>query len=362
MFTKKIFTLSLFFTVSLSSLTVNAQAYIPENDDFVLDSWQVNPNESQQNFATLADIETLLTQAQYPGKSAYNVGRANALLKPHLQQDVSANAWYLSARILQHQHQFKAALQDLDKAIAQNNSLISAWLLKANIHLALAQYSQARSACVSLLGQADMLTVASCSLEVESYQNKLTASYQQLADLVARYGLPDDESQAWVVQILADMAHRLGNNNTAIDWLAQYSKPLKPTSLLVLWSDIQLENNQADEVYQQLTNVLKQAEFKDDALLLRLAIAEKQMNTGSYWAEQTLARVQLRIQRNDRFHAGEIARFYIDIAPNPDKALHWAEENWRMTKLAADKKLLNEAVSMQGASEMPEPATGISAE
>ncbi|WAJ70438.1 tetratricopeptide repeat protein [Catenovulum adriaticum] len=362
MFIKKILSLSLYLISGVSCLTVSAQSYIPKDNDFVLDSWQVNSNKSNQTSASLTDIENLLEQAQYPGKSAYNVGRANALLKPHLKQDVSGKAWYLSARILQHQHQFQAALKDLDKSISKNKSLTSAWLLKANIHLALAQYSQARSACVSLLGQADMLTVASCSLEVESYQNKLKASYQQLTELVERYGLPDDESQVWILQILADMAHRLGQNKTAITWLEQYSEQLKPMSLLVLWSDIQLENNNAEAVDKQLSEVVNHAEFKDDALLLRLAIAEKQMNTGTYWAEQTLARIQLRIQRNDRFHASEIARFYIDIAPNPSKALHWAEENWRMTKLAADKKLLEAAVSMQGSAMLPEPPSGMSAE
>lgn len=363
MFIKKILSLSLCLISGLSCLTVSAQSYIPKDNDFVLDSWQVNTNESNQTSASLTDIENLLTQAQYPGKSAYNIGRAKALLQPHLQQNVSAKAWYLSARLLQHQHQFTAALTQLDKAISQNKKLTSAWLLKANIHLALAQHSQARNACLSLLGQADMLTVASCSLEVEGYQGKLDSSYQQLAELVEKYGLPEDESKVWMLQILADMAHRLGQNQTAITWLEQYTEKLKPTSLLVLWSDIQLESNHAKIVSQQLSSVVNHAEYKDDALLLRLAIAEKQMNAGdTYWAEQTLARIQLRVQRNDRFHASEIARFYIEIAPNPDKALHWAEENWRMTKLAADKQLLQKAVSMQGASALPNSPAGLSAE
>lgn len=69
MFIKKILSLSLYLISGVSCLTVSAQSYIPKDNDFVLDSWQVNSNKSNQTSASLTDIENLLEQAQYPEKA-----------------------------------------------------------------------------------------------------------------------------------------------------------------------------------------------------------------------------------------------------------------------------------------------------
>ncbi|MGJ8693358.1 MAG: tetratricopeptide repeat protein [Thalassotalea sp.] len=324
-----------------------AQPFTPKSGDYIVAKWQVKPTQ-QKSSASLDYIEWLIDQGQYAGKSAYNFGRANALLAPHLTKpSVAPQAWYLSARILQHQHQFKPALTALDNVLSLAPEMLNARLLKANIHLVLSEYSLARQTCLTLLGQADMLTIAACSLEVESYQGKLLASYQQLAQLLVRYPLPEDETGVWLLQLVADMAYRQGEFQSALNWLNKYPKVNKPLSFIVQWADIHLALNQAEPVLAELTDIVNGAEFKDDALLLRLALAEKQLTGQNFWAQQMAERVNLRVQRQDQFHAAELARYYLEINPDPVKALYWADINWQSAKLAADKYLLDQATLMQ---------------
>ena len=324
-----------------------AQPFTPKSGDYIVAKWQVTATDKKSS-ASLAYVEWLINQGQYVGKSAYNFGRAKALLASHLAKPrVESQAWYLSARILQHQHQFKSALKALDTVLATSPEMLSARLLKANIHLAMSEYPMARHTCLMLLGQADMLTVAACTLEVESYQGKLVQSYHQLAQLLTRYPLPEDEAGVWILQLLADMAYRQGDFESALNWLNKYQQENKPLSFIVQWADIHLSLSQAEPVMTELTAIVNTAAFKDDALLLRLALAEKQLTGKQYWAQQMAERVNLREQRQDIFHAAELARYYLEIKPDPVKALYWADINWQSAKLAADKHLLQQANLMQ---------------
>lgn len=57
-------------------------------------------------------------------------------------------------------------------------------------------------------------------------------------------------------------------------------------------------------------------------------------------------RVSLREIRQDTFHASELAKYYINIQPNPDKALYWANINWQQAKMSMDQQLLKDAQAM----------------
>jgi len=82
--------------------------------------------------------------------------------------------------------------------------------------------------------------------------------------------------------------------------------------------------------------------------LLRLAIAEKKLNkTGKKWQNLMAQRVTLREVRKDTFHASDLAKYYLDVQPNRDKALYWAHINWQQAKMSADEQLLIQAQAMQ---------------
>ncbi len=98
----------------------------------------------------------------------------------------------------------------------------------------------------------------------------------------------------------------------------------------------------------------------DDALLLRLALAEQSLNLpldsvlnsnhnaeSNAWQQRLTQRIEIRLQRNDTAHAADIARYYLDISPDASKALHWAKINWQQAKLGPDKQILERAKAAQ---------------
>lgn len=304
-----------------------------------------------------------IEQGQYAGQANKHYGRARALLSPLLtsqpfQNDVIKNPFthsyllYLWARVLQHQHQFSQAIEHLEHSIALNPNNSAAILLKANVLLTQGQFAQSKQTCAQLVGKADLLLTSACVLEVGANQDQLATSYARLTQLLKPKTLhSNQQAQDWLLQLVAEMALKLNKASEAQSWLAkglnhQQDLAQKPLSFIVLWADIQLSLGHEQRVLQQLASIVEHAGFKDDALLTRLSLAEKP--TGQLdWQNLLAERMALRLARQDTFHSADIARFYLDIAPDPEQALYWAEVNWQQAKLFDDKHLLHRALLMQ---------------
>ncbi len=197
---------------------------------------------------------------------------------------------------------------------------------------------------MALLGKVDLVTLGACSLEVRSSESEqaLRESYAQLQQLIVSQGLPTDERNLWLLQMLADMALRLNQPERALQHLQQVSNK-NSLSYWVQWADINLALGDSPAVIQQLTPLINNAPQQDDALLLRLVIAEKNLLQDSPIHEQLAQRMQLRIARDDQAHAAEVALFFLQVQPDAQQALYWAERNWQLAREASDKLLLERA-------------------
>ncbi len=324
----------------------------PPADDKIIASWPKelsrgmtveaeNSNETQQN--KIARAREYLARASEPGQSRF-YDRAQIILEPLLQgSEPSAEVWYLWATIQQHQHQFEAALSALDALFSLEPAHINGRLLAARIELVRNRPHVARGHCLAILGVADLYTTSACALEVASVAGDLDASYKQLSQLTERDGLPEDERGPWLAQMLAYMAARKGDYQAADAWLMQKFTNAD-VSYLAQWSDVQLSLNRPKRVIRKLEPIVKSTINIDDSLLLRLAIAEKSLK-GNYWQEQLAGRVAVRIQRQDIQHASEIARYFLEVDPQPKQALRWAKINWSKAREHSDQKLLEKALN-----------------
>jgi hypothetical protein len=151
------------------------------------------------------------------------------------------------------------------------------------------------------------------------------------------------------------MAVRLQQPQAALDFLNQI-KSKNSLSVWVQWADtnLALQNNQI--VIDALTPLVSTSSQADDSLLVRLAIAEKKIAPTTYWQTQVRERIALREQRDDQAHAADLAIYYLDIAPDANKALHWAERNWQQAREASDKHLLIRAQQAAGVAAVTEKA------
>lgn len=371
-----------------------AAPFTPSHADEVLADWgeavereQVAPNNTDITPNTtelaLARAQAHLDGAGKPGQS-YRYQLAARTLAP-LTNSLSDNSlqavslpqeyWLLRANVLQHDHHFSEALKSLDTLFIKTPNHLAGRLMAARISLVMGQPQLAAEHCLALLGQADLLTVAGCSLEARSYieskqGNSLQDSYRELTTLVERQGLPDDERGPWLVQVLADMATRLNLPEQAAHWLDNFS-PRISTHYLAQWADTQLALGNSTEVLQTLAPVVDATGVMDDALLLRLALAEKSMLqvgddktatskntvqpqgvqklTGQEiprWQALMQARIGLREERGDREHAAQMARYYLDLRPDTERALHWARINTLSSREYTDTELLRRAEQM----------------
>lgn len=353
--------------LAMVSCIASAKPFVPKSDEIVA-SWEPTVPSDEISSDPLARIQWHMQLGQLAGMSNLHYSRAQQQLDT-IAPDYQQNAlfWYLRARSLQHQHDFAPALAALNKSLQLEPGNINAWLLKSNLHLVQNDFEKAQRACLQILGNGSLTLVSVCSLEVASYTGSVKNSYAQISrivdnlDSIEQTDLIQQPGSLWMVQVAADMALRLDQPEQASKWLSAESLADKPLSYIALWSDIQraLGNHQLIET--KLAEIVRSAPFQDDALLVRLAMAERAMiqqnslatsttdkTDSRIWQPAMAARVELRIKRDDRYHAADLARYFLYVEPDKARALLWATRNYQQSKLHEDSLLLAEAEQFSG--------------
>ncbi len=353
--TKSIICLVVFFAVH--KVAVASELYIPKLPSQVVAKWEVQKSDA----STEVVIAELLREAKYPGNSA-NYAQAAIHLESLRTQSLNdaqlqVLVLYYDAVIRQHYHHFEKSKQLLDNLLLIQPQNVNAILLKANMHLVLGETDQALQSCTSLLGLAPTKVVAACVIDAKSYKDDLQKSLQQLSTFMRSPKTPKNkalnvsnsptgsnaytEADIWFAEIQASMTKDTGDLHQAQAILAPYTAQKVPLSFWVLWSDIQLALNQPENVLTMIGEIVDKTKNKDDSLLLRLAIAEKQLQlTNLQWLPLVSDRIALREERKDTEHAFDIALYYLYIKANPQEAYKWAQINWQQAKLRDDQNLL----------------------
>jgi len=338
----------LFFglTIPFASL---AERTIPESHEKIIAVWSTQDSTIPQAETLERAIEIsqdLLERAKQPGRS-YLYSLAHTTLSPWIQNNVNnALLWITWARIQQHKHDFSGALESLDQAVRLEPKNVNAHLIVARTYLIQQSYELAKKSCNRIVHSGDLLSASICSIEVASHQGSLTESYRNLEKIIR--GLREnDEKNVWAKRILADMAARRGLWQLSEAWLdAIYTDD--DLNTIIEWADVKLRLRKYSEVTAKLSTIVKRVPSSEDTILIRLALAEQHLNNdvALNWKQIVKERMALREQRNDLFHANDLAIFYLDIEPNPEKALQWAEINWQTAREYKDKALLERAVKM----------------
>ncbi|WP_320819995.1 hypothetical protein [Thalassolituus sp.] len=333
-------------------LPLLAQAeWVPTHADEIIAEWPLDrvPTTVSRDFSATGvveifeEIDQALRVANQPGQ-AYRYSRVESIFQalPESEQS-SVRGLFVHARIDQYQHQFSGAIKTLRKLILQQPKHISAHLLLARLYTLQGDSAAAKSSCVRMIGLTDVLTIAACSSEAQGNVNARLLS--QIENMIIQQGWPNDDRAIWLAQILAEGTMQTGRWDVASQWLDAMMNRRAPATLtlsfLAQWSDIQLVLNEPQRVIDVLGPIVSSNTDKDDALLLRLAIAESSLGMSSYWTDIMSDRVALREQRNDQLHASEMARFYLEIEKDISKAERWANINWQKNKSYEDERLLS---------------------
>ncbi|MEX5214775.1 MAG: hypothetical protein NW703_11485 [Nitrospiraceae bacterium] len=272
------------------------------------------------------------------------LGYAEAVLAPWLAREQSPpEALLLRATIRQSLHQFDGALADLQTVLKQRPASAQGWLTAALVHQVRGDYDQARRHCAPLIRLAGELVAGACLASVGSLTGQAAVSYGLLDRVSRREATVSPGERQWVATLLAEMAERRGAAEEAEGhYRAALRIGLHDPYLLGAYGDFLLDRGRVEEAI-----ALLQEERKADALLLRLALAERVARHPNAAADREIlrARFEAARRRGDRTHLREEARFTLHMLENAGQALSLARENWAIQKEPADARILLESAT-----------------
>jgi tetratricopeptide (TPR) repeat protein len=336
--------------VSLTWRTGFAVPHIPSNDAMVLEHvpaavasrkleplrarWAAHP-EDLRNALILAqgylDIGRATADPRF-------VSYAQATLKPWLSREHPDPAVLtLAAACLQYLHRFDDALVLLDRALAAQRFNGQAWLTKATILLVQGRFAPARQACRPLIQISGHLIALTCLTSVNALTGELTASYHALNGVFTDDPRLEVGVRVWILDELADMAQRMGNDRAAeAHLLAALQVAPQDGYSKAAYADLLLGESRNTEVVQ----LLREDESQDN-LLLRLAIAATRLRTAQAqrYSELFQARYEAARRDGDFTHLREQARFILEVRGDAAQALQLAERNWQVQREPADVRI-----------------------
>jgi len=333
---KRLFVISLILFIH-SNVCLASEPYVPKSSSVLVAKW---PTQAS-NLSISEQIKKLLSEAPYPGNSA-NYPIAASLLRLASVQDVSAaDRLYYDAVIKQHYHLFEESKELLANLLKLQPKNANAILLLANMHSVLGEHELAEKTCLRLITIAQQSVVATCAINAKAQNGDLSLSLQQLSVILRNQSSDGNRVAVWSSETYASLAKENGELLRAEKILSPYLAQKVPVSFWVLWADIQLELGKPDKVIQRLGDLVNNSSNQDDALILRLAIAEQSSAlSDNVWLKKVRSRTELRESRDDKEHAFDIALYYYFIERDYQKANAWALINWQQAKLLDDKRLL----------------------
>jgi predicted Zn-dependent protease len=247
---------------------------------------------------------------------------------------------------MQYLHRFDEALTLLNRTLEAQTFNGQAWLTKATILQVQGRFEAARQACRPLVQISGQLIALTCLTSVNSLTGQLNDSYLALSRVFTDDPRLDRGVRVWILDQLADMAQRAGDDEAAEAYLlaALHAAPQDGYSKAE-YADLLLRANRNAEVVQLL-----RGDESQDNLLLRLAIAATRLHSaeGRGWSDMFQARYEAARRDGDFTHLREQARFILEVRGNAPGALELAERNWQVQREPADVRIYFAAATASG--------------
>lgn len=246
----------------------------------------------------------------------------------------------LRARLRATNHEFEAALGDLNAALAREPDDAQARFERATISTVLGRYDQARADCGRLAPLVSDLFGVGCRAAIRGLTGDARAAAADLAETLGRSPRRPAE-RGWAESLLGELWLRAGDTPRAEQSLkaALRSTPDDPYTLATL-ADLLLDAGRDAEV----VSLLRRHESVD-ALLLRASIAEKRLALGKFQAHavELGERFDAERLRGSEVHRREQARFELSVRGNAQRALELALANFAVQREPWDVRLVLEA-------------------
>ena len=288
------------------------------------------------------------------------LGVAQAALAPWwARADAPPEVRLVRATVMQSQHEFQAALVELDAVLAAPGVPLpvraQAELTRAGVQQVLGRFAEAETGCRRLagadyfaLGSGVRLNALACIAELSSLQGHADSAAATLARLA---GAPDASSAAtvagdaapgWLNLMRAELAQRRGDPAAG----ALFAAALKANPDVYTqcaYADWLLDQHRPAEVL-----ALLKGNEAADPVLLRVALANKQLHgrTDPRTRDATTMlgeRYDAALLRGDKSHGREQSRYELELRGDTRAALGYARSNWALQHEPADEVVLARA-------------------
>lgn len=326
------------------------QAYIPTQRDQVLYVLPRTPFQSHLNDeradatrdpVAAVELATKLILEGRRNVDARAYGYAEAVLRPWLNKKITARETDTALRlrwadILQHRHDFEAALAVLDPLIDREPTLVEARLMRAAVRLARGEFSTAAQDCRALLGRASTLVLAACVGQTVTKIERISAAMMAIQRSLTDEDTDNVDTRVWALTVLAELAARK-QEGAQVERALRTALALSPlnVTVLCLYSDWLLDQDRNQDVL-----ALLEGRDNTEGILLRRALARHKPLHDNTDAMALSARFDQFRQRGEFPPGREYVRFLLTFTDDRPAALDAALFNWRLQREAADAKLV----------------------
>lgn len=263
-------------------------------------------------------------------------------------------ALILRATIRQSRHEFVEALSDLKKALELSPANAQGWVTLSVILGVRGEYEGALKACIPLRSIANPLAVAACEANILGVSGEATRAREELEKALGGAARISPAEKVWALSILAELCARIGDAPAAESaYQRALAAGVRDEYVLASYADFLLDAQKPAEVVKLL-----EKEANVDPLLLRLAIAEKEL--GSATAMKHAAMISAIFAQNrargDLTHAREEARYLLEASGDRREALRIARENFAAQREPWDVRVLLTAALANGDRAAAQPA------
>ncbi|MET0541304.1 MAG: hypothetical protein ABWZ88_06070 [Variovorax sp.] len=339
-------------------MTASATPRVPERDSEIVETlpavggWSREERRLRRELVqrpkdaavAIAAASGYLELARAQGDARY-AGHAMGVLQAW--QPVSASTpndiLVMHATVAQFLHDFDGAEATLRLALAQQPANAQGWLTLATILRVRGRYADSDTACRALGRIRQNLYAVACLAENAGLRGDYPAARDALQGLLQSPAVRDPRQGAtrqWLLTTLAEI-EELAGRPAAAD--AAYRQALAADHSgydLLAYSDFLLAHDRGGEVA-----ALLKAEPRSDAVLLRLAIADRKRPGMRRDADELAARFEAASQRpgTAALHAREQALFALDVRQDAQTALALARLNVQLQREPIDLLLLARA-------------------
>ena len=261
----------------------------------------------------------------------------------------------MRATVAQFLHDFDGAEATLKVALEKQPANAQAWITLATVLRVRGRYSESDAACRSLSKVGPLLYGTACLAENAGLRGEHAAARKVFQELLADPELQGPRqagTRQWLWTSVAEVEELAGRPAAAEAAYQQALQAERSGYLLLVYSDFLLSQKRAADVPALLAH-----EARSDAVLLRLAIAARQMNPGvmtsnppaqgadSQDARELQARFTAAALRpgSTQLHAREEGLFALDVQDDAARALVLARANVALQREPIDLLLFARA-------------------